>query len=130
MQKKLKVGILGTGWVAPEYIKSFKNNNYCEIVALCNKNTEKANNIKIKFNLDNCKILNNIDDLLNINEIDIICILTPHYLHAKHAIKCAEAGKNFIIEKPIAINWKEAKYLEGNLKKYDVKHIVETYRIA
>jgi predicted dehydrogenase len=40
--------------------------------------------------------------------IDVIDICTPHPQHAQQAIAAARAGKHLIIEKPIALSWKDA----------------------
>lgn len=62
--------------------------------------------------------------MLKISEIDIVCVLTPNFLHLNQAIQCAEAGKNFILEKPIALKWSEVKLLNSALQKNSVKNIV------
>lgn len=40
---------------------------------------------------------------------DVVVIATPNGFHKKHAVSCLNAGKNVLIEKPIALSMQEAK---------------------
>lgn len=42
-------------------------------------------------------------------ETDVVVIATPNGLHYEHAVRCLKAGKNIFIEKPIALNLKDAE---------------------
>jgi UDP-N-acetyl-2-amino-2-deoxyglucuronate dehydrogenase len=43
------------------------------------------------------------------NETDVVIIATPNGLHREHAIRCLKAGKNVLIEKPIALTVEDAE---------------------
>ena len=124
MSKEIGVGIVGLGWVAEQYIKSFLLDSRTKIMAVCDLDKKRAIDLIEKYNLKNCEIFTNIDDLLMIKEVTIVCVLTPNFLHAVQAIKVAESGKNLILEKPIAINFKEAVKLNSVLRKSKIKNIV------
>lgn len=47
------------------------------------------------------------DEMLAKSKVDLITIITPHDSHAELAIKCMNAGRNVITEKPFAINTEE-----------------------
>src|SRR5207248_2044587 len=46
--------------------------------------------------------------LLADENVDIIYIATPHPLHAQWAIRCAQAGRHILCEKPLTMNHAEA----------------------
>src|SRR3546814_255959 len=48
------------------------------------------------------------ESLLDDPEVDAVYIATPHPMHAKWAIRAAEAGKHILCEKPIGMNAAEA----------------------
>ena len=53
-------------------------------------------------------------------DIDVIYIATIHPLHAEWAIKCAEAGKHILVEKPISMNRAEAAAMIDAARENDV----------
>ncbi len=64
------------------------------------------------------------DAMLADPDIDVIDICTPHSLHAAQAIAAARAGKHLIIEKPIALTWKDAKKVRDAVRKARVQAMV------
>ncbi len=48
------------------------------------------------------------DDLLADDEIDLVVIILPHNLHAEYAIRCLQAGKHVVLEKPFCLTLDEA----------------------
>ncbi len=49
------------------------------------------------------------NDLIKRDDIDIIEVCTPNYLHKEITIKAIKAGKHVNVEKPLAMDLKEAK---------------------
>ena len=49
-----------------------------------------------------------ISDLLKDPDIDLCVVILPHNAHAEAAIRCAEAGKHVVVEKPMCITVAEA----------------------
>ena len=110
---KYRVGIAGFGWVAGAHLNSFKQLPSYEPVAIMSRRKLDPAIIKAEYGV-NVKIYNDYDDLLKDKNIDIVDICTPHPFHAEQTIKAAQAKKNVIIEKPIALNFKDAvKMLEA-----------------
>lgn len=54
-------------------------------------------------------------------EIDVVCICTPSGLHAPLAIAAANAGKNIVVEKPMALTHEEIKNVLDACEKNGVK---------
>jgi predicted dehydrogenase len=50
----------------------------------------------------------NYQEMLSREQLDVVCIATPHYLHALMTLAALEAGAHVICEKPIAIAVSEA----------------------
>jgi len=45
--------------------------------------------------------------ILNDPAVDVVILATPHPLHARAAIECAEAGRHVVVEKPMALTTDE-----------------------
>jgi len=49
-----------------------------------------------------------LDDMLAMDDLDLVVNILPHNLHAPMTVKCLEAGKNVIVEKPFCLTVDEA----------------------
>jgi UDP-N-acetyl-2-amino-2-deoxyglucuronate dehydrogenase len=60
--------------------------------------------MKEKYELDSeCRIYDNHEKMLReMPEIELVHICTPPYVHAQIAINSMNAGKNVVVEKPMA----------------------------
>src|SRR5690606_18905762 len=73
----------------------------CELVAVCDIQAKE----KIGLNDLKENFYSSIDDLLKAHpEIEVVNVCTPNGLHAEHALKALAAGKNVVIEKPMALS--------------------------
>jgi len=108
MTKKIKWGILGTARIAKtEIIPAVRSLSNCEVVAVASRKCEKAEAFASKFNIP--KVYCGYEELLMDKEIDAVYIPLPVSMHSEWSIKCAEADKNVLCEKPISVNTREAE---------------------
>jgi predicted dehydrogenase len=105
--KTHKVGIVGFGWVAGAHLKSFAEIPDFEPVAIMSRRKLDPAQIKAEYGVE-VKIYNDYDKFLKDKNIDIVDICTPHPFHAEQTVKAAKAGKNLVIEKPIALTFEDA----------------------
>lgn len=120
----LKVGIVGTGWVSGEYIRSFSEHPNAKVTAICGTSHEKAQSKAAEYGLTDIQTFDNYDEFLAESGVDIVAVLTPNYLHAEQAIKAAEAKKHIVIEKPLATNWEDMQRMQKVIHANGVKTIV------
>ena len=122
--KEMGVGIIGTGWVSDEYIRSFEMNSHTRVIGICSREKEKAQAKAAQHGLKNCAAVTRPEDLVKLPGLDIVCINTPNFQHADQAVLAAENRKHIVIEKPIAINWKDMKRMKDAVDKAGVTTIV------
>ncbi len=104
----IKVAIVGTGGISSSHIEGYlKFPDRCKIVALVDIYPEKAEEKKKKFNLTDASVYDDHKKILDRGEIDLIDICTPPYVHAEIAINSLNAGKNVLVEKPMAASLEE-----------------------
>jgi predicted dehydrogenase len=104
----LNVGIVGLGWVAGAHIETFKNIEGANVTAVCSRRKLDEKQLEEQYGIP-LKAYNSFEEMLDDNSLDIIDICTEHPLHSDQAIAAANAGKHIIIEKPIALNYEDAK---------------------
>jgi predicted dehydrogenase len=121
---KLGVGIIGTGWVSGEHIKAFARNPRTEVVAVCSRDAARAEAHARSFGLVDCRAYDSLDEMLKDERVQVVSICTPHHQHAEQAMRCAEAGRHLLIEKPIAITLESLRGLERAVAASRVKTVV------
>lgn len=106
---KIKVGIIGSGFIADHHCLSYSQLPNVEIIGLASLNTEEAKQLKQKYNIQ-VELYKNYEDLLKM-DCDAISVCVPNYLHHKITIDILNSGKHAFVEKPLAKTVEEAQYM-------------------
>ncbi len=106
--KKFRVGIIGCGAIFIMHAYPLHRLEATEIKAVCDIKPEA---LKSASQLFGCDAYEDYHELLKRDDIDVVHILTPHYLHTPMAIDAANAGKHVLLEKPMAISMEQAHAL-------------------
>jgi predicted dehydrogenase len=117
-RKVLRIGLVGVGAAAQvNHIPAWKKIEGVELVALCDRDPEKAARVAQKFQIP--RVHARVDDLLTDEEVDAIDICTPNYLHAPIGTAALEAEKHVLCERPLARSAAEAEAMLKAAKKAD-----------
>ncbi len=109
--KKLRVGIIGTGWIADAHIASYMKQPDVEIVAGADLIPGKAAAFFKKHGLKNVKCdYKDADDMLADKslKLDAVSVCTYNRQHAPCAIAALNAGVHVLLEKPFTVTTEEA----------------------
>ncbi|AKA35169.1 Gfo/Idh/MocA family protein [Flagellimonas lutaonensis] len=128
MPKKIRLGILGGGGDSLigvlHRVASFINDNYEIVGAVFNPNHEDSLAFAREIDIPTNRIYKDFDTLveeeLKLPEderIQVCSIQTPNFLHFPMAKKLLENGFHVICEKPMTMNYEEAKILQETHKK-------------
>lgn len=118
--KKLRWGVIGAGGIADRRtIPGMLLADNAELVAVMEINKDFAEQLRKKWNAK--RAYTSDDELLKDPEIDAVYIASPVVLHAEQAMKAADARKDILIEKPIAITADEAERVVNYCKQKDVR---------
>lgn len=108
----MKYALIGCGRIATNHVKAVLNNNL-EFVAACDIELENIEILLKKHNLENDKSINRYEDykemIKNHPDLELVAIATSSGAHAEIALYCIDYGINVIIEKPMAMNIKDAE---------------------
>lgn len=107
--KKLRVGIIGTGWIAEAHMESYMNQPDVEIVAGADLIEGKAKAFFDKFGVD-AKCYNSHKEMLDDEslQLDAVSVCTYNRTHAECAIYALKKGVNVMLEKPMCVTIEEA----------------------
>lgn len=117
-KKNLRIGLVGVGAAAQiNHIPALKKTEGLELLALCDRDPEKAARVGQKFGVQ--RAYGRLEELLADDEIDAIDLCTPNFLHAPMAMAALEAGKHVLCERPLARSAEEAAAMVKAAKKAD-----------
>ena len=106
--KKLKVGIIGTGWIAEAHVLEYKRMPDVEIVAGADLVPGKAEAFFKKFEVEGVRCYNSHTELLENEELDAVSICTYNCTHAECTIAALKKGVHVLLEKPMCVTLDEA----------------------
>ena len=106
--KKLKVGIIGTGWIADAHITEYKKMPDVEIVAGADLINGKAEAFFKKWEMEGVRCYPDHKSMLDAEDLDAVSICTYNMTHAECAVYALEKGVNVLLEKPMCVTTKEA----------------------
>ena len=102
--KTLKIGIVGGGGMGRVHYANWKAVEGAEVVALC----ESAPTGPATAAEWGVPLFTSITDMVNAG-LDVVDICTPTFLHHDMAMEALNLGVDTICEKPIALNYADAK---------------------
>lgn len=110
MHSKIRWGILSTAKIAREkVIPAMQAGKFCDIAAIASRNKDAAEAEGKRLGIPT--VYGSYEELLADANIQAIYIPLPNNMHVEWAIKCLEAGKHVLCEKPVAMSATEARKL-------------------
>ncbi|MFT2009601.1 Gfo/Idh/MocA family protein [Pontibacter sp. 13R65] len=117
---KMNWGVLGAAKIALEkVIPSMADHPDFQVYGIASRNVDKAKAAAEKLGIP--KVYGSYDELIADPDIHIIYNPLPNHLHAEYTLKCIEAGKHVLCEKPIALSSQDVRKLIAARDKHKVK---------
>jgi predicted dehydrogenase len=104
---RLRWGILGTGRIAAALAQAINDSDRAELAAVGSRNQASADAFGERW--DAARRHDSYAAVLEDPGVDVVYVALPNQLHAEWSIRCAQAGKHILCEKPIALNAAQAK---------------------
>ncbi|MEI8311806.1 MAG: Gfo/Idh/MocA family oxidoreductase [Verrucomicrobiota bacterium] len=126
-KKPVRLAVIGTGGMANWHAENFRKNPACQIVAACDVDAARVKAFAEKHSIP--QSFASAEDMLKGAEFDAVTIVTPDAFHAPVSLLCLKAGKHVLCEKPLALNYGDAKKMVQAAKKAGVVNMVNfSYR--
>ena len=105
--ENLRVGIIGTGWIAEKAAITLAGLTMCEAYAVGSRSQEKADEFARKWDVK--KAYGSYAELMADPEVDLVYVGTPHSHHYDVTREALLAGKPCLVEKAFMANRREVK---------------------
>lgn len=107
-EKKLRVGIIGTGWIAEAHVESYLRQPDVQIVAMADLIAGKAEKFAAHYGVKNCKFYPDHKAMLENEQLDAVSVCTYNTQHAAPTIDALNRGVHVLLEKPFTATLDEA----------------------
>ncbi|MGB5944428.1 MAG: Gfo/Idh/MocA family oxidoreductase [Leeuwenhoekiella sp.] len=119
MSEKLKFVVVGCGHIGKRHVKVIQQNENAQLVAICDISEgqmDSLNDIP-----QSVARFESYEDMLATTAFDVVCICTPHALHAEMSILAAKSNKHILVEKPMALSSAASAKMIEEAKNHGVK---------
>jgi len=120
--QKLRVAFIGAGGIAGTHMSYLAKMDDVEIVALADVNEASMARHAETYKVPSC--FTDPKEMLAKVQPDAVSVCTPNYLHAPNTIDALNAGAHVIVEKPMAMNAKEAQAMIDAARKNGRKLVI------
>ena len=107
-KKELRIGLIGTGWIAESYARVMQTLPGAKFVAAADLIPGKAEKFMKRFGFEGINFYPDHKAMLDAEELDAVYICTYNVTHAECAIEALNHGVHVLLEKPFTVTLDEA----------------------
>ena len=119
MKDKVRVGLVGSGFISAIHADALKRCAGAEIVAVASPTRGKAGAFARRHGIP--RHFTDYRKLLELDEIDLVVLGIPNDLHCEVTLNAAAAGKHIVLEKPMCLSLAEADQMLAACRRAKVK---------
>ncbi|MBR1414391.1 MAG: Gfo/Idh/MocA family oxidoreductase [Prevotella sp.] len=105
--KTMKVGIIGTGWIAEKAAITLRGLDNVQAYAVGSRTKEKAEDFARKWNME--RAYGSYEELIADEAVDLVYVGTPHSHHYDVTRQALLAGKPCLVEKAFMANARQTR---------------------
>ena len=114
----VKIGIIGTGWIAEKMAITLKGMKGVEAYAVASRQLQTARNFADRWGFT--RAYGSYEEMLDDEEVELVYIATPHSHHFEHARMSLLKGKAVLCEKAFTANARQAEELLNLAKEKEL----------
>jgi predicted dehydrogenase len=118
----IRVGIIGVGWGALVQAPAFRMVPAFEVVALCSRQHDRVAAAGERLEIED--ISTDWRTFVERDDLDLVSVCTPVDLHHEQVLAAIVAGKDVLVEKPLALDSAQTTEMLAAAEKSGVRHAV------
>jgi predicted dehydrogenase len=120
--KRLKMGLIGPGFIAGQHIEAVRRLGDVEVVALAGSSRESARRRAAEWCVE--RAYGDYRDLISDPDVDVVHNTTPNHLHLEVSLAALAARKHVISDKPLSDSAAHSRALWEAARRAGVAHVV------
>lgn len=109
MADELRVAVVGAGYWGPNLIRNIVEAPGAVLRVICDQDEKRLKEVGRRY--PGTSLVSDFEDVLRDRDVDAVVLATPASVHATMGIRAMEAGKDVLIEKPLATSVEECRQL-------------------
>ncbi len=111
-----RLGIIGAGSIARFHAEAAARAGL-EVAVVCDLDRTRAEDLAAGY--PGAEVTTSLDELLSKEEVPAVVVAVPNHLHKEHAIAAVRAGKDVLLEKPMATTVAECRAIIDAVEQTD-----------
>jgi phthalate 4,5-cis-dihydrodiol dehydrogenase len=116
--KPLKLGVIGVGVGAAEMLPPMENADFIDLFAGADINPSVRERFQARYK--DTRVYASAEEMVKDPDVEAVWISTPNMYHAPMTILAAQHGKHVVVEKPMALDMKQAEEMVETAEKNGV----------
>jgi predicted dehydrogenase len=116
---RVKVGIVGAGFIGHLHAEAFSRVPNAEVIAIASPSAARGRALADQFGIP--QHFSDYRQMLQLDDLDMITVGVPNDLHAQVCIDAARAGKHVVCEKPLCLTLEDADAIIAAGREVGVK---------
>jgi predicted dehydrogenase len=120
------VAVIGAGYWGPNIVRNALALPDTDVKWVCDRDVSRAQ--RLVGAQSAIRVTDDLDELLSDDSVEAVAIATPPATHAELALRCLEAGRHLLVEKPLADSYEAGLRMVRAAEERDlVLHCDHTY---
>jgi predicted dehydrogenase/uncharacterized protein YbjT (DUF2867 family) len=115
---KIRVGLIGAGYIASWHADALRATDGVEITAVCDPSEAAGKALADGLGV---RVFADVADLIDAGVCDAVHILTPPHLHHALALQCLRGRLHVLVEKPVATSAQETAEIQATALENGVR---------
>jgi predicted dehydrogenase len=120
--KRLKMGLVGPGFIAAQHIEAVRRLGNVEVVAVAGSSVDSARRRAAEWCIE--RAYGDYRELIADPDVDVVHNTTPNHLHLEVSLAALAARKHVISDKPLSDSAEHSRALWDAARRAGVAHVV------
>jgi predicted dehydrogenase len=114
--ERLKVGIVGLGSWGLSHLEAYRDLPFVEVVAVSDIRPERRQLAQERYGIPHA--FEDAESMMKMPDIGLVSVVTFEQQHLEPVLLALSAGKNVLVEKPVATRLEETRAMQEAARKY------------